>query len=137
LSRRAAAARRRHRWRYGWTPIPTSSSGCARGRPPFLYEFAHPLAAPAHGVPHTSEIPFVFGTYADPFFAAKVGAGAAEQALSDRLISQWSRFAHGDMTGLHVFSVEQPNTMILGGPADLAEIVRETRFVELQAWGVV
>jgi para-nitrobenzyl esterase len=103
----------------------------------FLYEFAHPLAAPAHGVPHTSEIPFVFGTYADPFFAAKVGAGAAEQALSDRLISQWSRFAHGDMTGLHVFSVEQPNTMILGGPADLAEIVRETRFVELQAWGVV
>ncbi len=71
----------------------------AAGQPTFLYEFAHPLAAPAHGVPHTAEIPFVFGTYADPFFAAKAGTGPAEAALSDTMLQAWARFAHEGTPG--------------------------------------
>ncbi|MEJ1977976.1 MAG: carboxylesterase family protein [Acetobacteraceae bacterium] len=64
------------------------------GNSAYLYEFDHPLASPARGVPHTAEIPFVFGTYRDPFFRAKVGAGEAETALSDTLLMSWANFAH-------------------------------------------
>ena len=66
----------------------------AAGRPTFLYEFAHPLPPPAHGMPHTAEIPFAFGTYADPFFAAKVGAGPDAAALSASVLRAWAAFAH-------------------------------------------
>lgn len=70
----------------------------AAGHPAYLYEFTRPLAPPAHGVPHTAEIPFVFGTYADPFFAAKVGGpGAAD--LSGYMLRAWAAFAHSGVPG--------------------------------------
>jgi para-nitrobenzyl esterase len=64
------------------------------GHAVYLYEFDHPLAPPARGVPHTAEIPFVFGTYRHPFFSAKVGAGQAEARLSELMLASWASFAH-------------------------------------------
>ena len=64
------------------------------GHPTWRYEFNHALASPAHGVPHTAEIPFVFGTYTDPFFEHKSGTEGPEHRLSIRMLGDWARFAH-------------------------------------------
>lgn len=66
----------------------------AAGQPAWRYEFTQALAMPAHGVPHTGEIPFVFGTYTDPFFVGKTGAAVAEHELSARMRADWAHFAH-------------------------------------------
>ncbi len=107
------------------------------GHPVWLYEFAHPLAAPAHGVPHTSEIPFVFGTYADPFFAAKLGAGPKEQAVSDAMLRAWARFAHdGDPgPGWARATAGALPVNVLGGGQGAHAVSAEVRGEELSAWG--
>ncbi|MGA9868346.1 MAG: carboxylesterase family protein [Acetobacteraceae bacterium] len=71
----------------------------ASGNPTFLYEFAHPLASPARGAPHTAEIPFVFATFATPFFAAKVGCGEVAARVSDLMLEAWARFAWTGVPG--------------------------------------
>jgi para-nitrobenzyl esterase len=111
----------------------------AAGHPTYLYEFAHLLQAPAHGVPHTAEIPFVFGTFADPFFAGKVGTGPAEQALSDAMLQAWARFAHdGDPgPGWSRATPRAPAINVLGGPGDWLTVHGSVRGEELAAWGVV
>ena len=111
----------------------------AAGSPTYLYEFAHPLEAPARGVPHTAEIPFVFGTFKGPFFAAKVGAGAAEQALSDATLQAWARFAHDGNPGpgWSRATSRAPAINVLGGPGDWLTVQGSVRGEELAAWGVV
>ncbi len=107
------------------------------GHPTYLYEFERPLAAPAHGVPHTSEIPFVFGTYADPFFAAKVGAGPDAAALSASMLRAWSGFARTGTPGPG-WAATTPGTLpvnVLGGPAGLHAVDTGLRREELAAWG--
>ena len=110
----------------------------AAGRPVFLYEFAHPLAPPAHGVPHTAEIPFVFGTYANPFFADKVGAGPAEAALSGAVMQAWARFAHEGTPGegWARAEAEAPAINVVGGPRGVLTVEPRLRAEELAAWGV-
>ena len=106
----------------------------AAGHPAYLYEFARPLAAPAHGVPHTSEIPFVFGTYGDPFFAAKVGAGPDAAALSASMLGAWAGFAHRGTPGegwTAASAAALPAT-VLGGAGTQRE---GGRLEELAAWG--
>ncbi|MGI4793025.1 MAG: carboxylesterase/lipase family protein [Janthinobacterium lividum] len=116
---------------------------CARrhaeaGQPVFLYEFAHSLAPPAHGVPHTAEIPFVFGTYTDPFFAAKLGAGSSEAALSDAMLNAWARFAHDGTPGpgWADATAEMLPTNVLGGPAGVLAVEPHSRVDELTVWGM-
>jgi len=88
----------------------------ASGQVAYLYEFDHPLQAPGRGVPHTAEIPFVFGTFSDKFFAAKVGAGPDEAALSDFMLLAWARFAHeGDPGPNWVRATQRPGVNLLGG----------------------
>ena len=110
----------------------------ATGQPVFLYEFAHPLAPPAHGAPHTSEIPFVFGTHADPFFAAKSGTGAAEAALSDAMLRAWARFAHDGAPGpgWAAATAEALPTNVLGGGEDVLAVQPHSRAEELAVWGM-
>lgn len=105
------------------------------GHAAWLYEFAHSLAPPAHGVPHTSEIPFVFGTYADPFFAAKVGSGVAERGLSDFLLGTWARFAH---EGRAEWAEVSPRGMVEGhfGGTIASGLAIGAREPILTAWGV-
>ncbi len=109
----------------------------AAGGPTFLYEFAHPLAPPAHGVPHTAEIPFAFGTYADPFFAPKVGVGLDAAALSVSVLRAWAAFAHQGTpgTGWEAAAGAALPVHVLGRPAgERAEA--GLRLEELAVWGV-
>lgn len=109
----------------------------AAGHPAFLYEFAHPLVPPAHGVPHTAEIPFVFGTYADPFFAAKVGRGPDAAALSRLVLRAWASFAHSGVPGAAWARVAGPSRAVvnvLGGPSGLHAVDPSLRERELAVW---
>ena len=109
----------------------------AAGHPTYLYEFARPLAEPAHGVPHTSEIPFVFGTYADPFFAGKTGCDAGP--LSAAMTQAWTAFARTGIPGEGwvAASTGSPTVNVVGGPGGLLEPRGDVRLAELAAWGVV
>lgn len=104
------------------------------GNTAYLYEFAHPLHPPAHGVPHTAEIPFVFGTFSDPFFAGKVGAGPEEATLSDFAMLAWARFAHeGDPGPGWARAGEALPVNVLGeGPPHLVK--DQVRTLELAVW---
>jgi para-nitrobenzyl esterase len=110
----------------------------AAGQPTYLYEFVRPLVAPAHGVPHTSEIPFVFGTYGDPFFANKVGAGPDAAALSASLLQAWSSFAHSGTPGAGwaQAAANAPVVNVLGGPGGVLSPQPHWRTDTLAAWGM-
>ena len=103
--------------------VPPSRRGvrtAARGNRPahVLYDFAHDIAPPAHGVPHTAEIPFVFGTYADLFFAAKAGTGPSEGAISHAMLRAWAQSAQKGTPGPRwtaATAVALPGN-VLGGP---------------------
>ena len=101
----------------------------------YLYEFARPLARPAHGVPHTSETPFVFGTYADPFFAAKVGDGPDAAALSIPTLRAWASFAHSDVPGAEwaAATAQAPPIDVLGVTPGLHAVDTNLRVEELAA----
>ena len=113
-----------------------SASASAAGQPVYLYEFQHGLQAPAHGVPHTSEIPFVFGTYAGPFFADKVGAGPNEVALSEAVLAAWAQFAHAGRLdgGWAPVTQEATPVNVLGGAGGVLEVRPEVRGEEIAAW---
>lgn len=55
--------------------------------------FMHAIKAPARGEPHCGELPFVFGTYGLDYYRTKVGAGPAEDLLSQRMMSAIVSFA--------------------------------------------
>ena len=111
----------------------------AAGQPVFLYEFARPLVPPAHGVPHTAEIPFAFGTYAHPFFAPKVGAGPDAAALSAAMVRAWSEFARTGSPGegWARAGAASPAVNVLGGPDGPLSVRTRARDEELAVWGAV
>jgi para-nitrobenzyl esterase len=119
---RARAAARRH---------------AAAGHTAYLYEFQRPLAAPAHGVPHTAEIPYVFGTWSGPFFAGKTGCDAGP--LSAALTQAWAAFAQSGSPGKGwaQAAADRPVVNRLGGPAGLLAPTAEVRLQELAVWGAV
>lgn len=109
----------------------------AAGQPVFLYEFARPLVPPAHGVPHTAEIPFVFGTHTHPFFAPKVGAGPDAAALSAAMLRAWSGFARTGSPGegwARATAGALP-VNVLGGLDGVVSARGRVRDEELAVWG--
>ena len=58
-----------------------------------LGTYMHPILPPARGVPHCAELPFLFGTYDQPYYRDKVGAGAVEAELSRKWIRSLTSFA--------------------------------------------
>ncbi|MFH5927541.1 carboxylesterase/lipase family protein [Roseomonas xinghualingensis] len=113
----------------------------ASGQPAFLYEFAHPLAGKARGVPHCAEVPFVFGTHTDPYFAAKSGTGPAEAALARAMMQGWSSFARAGVPSSEEGGAWQPvsssgeGVNLLGGEGGPRRIERVVRAEELEVWG--
>jgi carboxylesterase type B len=87
-------------------------------------------------VPHTAEIPFVFGTYADPFFAAKTGCDAGP--LSAAMTQAWVNFAATGSPGAGWVRAapEKPSVNVLGGAGGLLEARADVRLEELKAWGM-
>jgi para-nitrobenzyl esterase len=55
--------------------------------------YMHAVQAPGRGVPHCAELPLLFGTQGLDYYKDKVGAGAAESQLSDRLMGALASFA--------------------------------------------
>ncbi len=114
---------------------------CARrhaeaGHPTFLYEFARPLAPPAHGAPHTTEIPFIFGTHAHPFFTHKLGHGEEVDRLSDFMLDSWARFARTGVPGAEWarLSPGGENVNVLGEAGVVHSVVRALHPERLAAW---
>jgi para-nitrobenzyl esterase len=122
--------------------LETARRHAAAGQPTFLYEFVHPLAGKARGVPHCAEIPFVFGTHADPYFAAKSGTGPAEVALAEAMMQGWSRFARtgtpsSDQGGVwQVVSAAGEGVNLLGGADGARRVLPRLRSGELEFWGL-
>ena len=106
------------------------------GHPTFVYEFQRPLAAPARDVPHTSEIPYVFGTTDTPFFADKTGCDAGP--LSAAMLAAWSNFAKTGSPGEDwgPSALGRVTINVLGGPAGMVVPRNDVRTAELGAWGV-
>lgn len=106
----------------------------AAGHPTFLYEFARPLAPPAHGAPHTAEIPFIFATHADPFFAAKLGREADVARLSDFMLGSWAGFARTGAPEGWARLGPDGNINVLGGPGAIHSVVPAVHPERLAAW---
>jgi para-nitrobenzyl esterase len=112
----------------------------AAGAPTFVYEFAHRSPLVGVGSPHTLEIPFVFGTFAQPFLAPRTGAGAREEELSATMRAIWGAFAHtGDPSTALAGSWPRYDTArravgILGGPGAPLSIVEGLRDATRAAW---
>ena len=74
----------------------------AHSRPTFLYRFAYPSPL-FGGAAHTTELPFIFGTYDEPSIARVTGADAEVKRVSAAVQDAWSSFAHtGDPSSAHV-----------------------------------
>lgn len=107
----------------------------AAGHPTFLYEFARPLAPPAHGAPHTAEIPFIFATHADPFFVDKLGREPDVARLSDFMLESWAAFARtGAPVGWARLGPDGRNVNVLGEPGVIHSIVPAVHPERLAAW---
>ncbi|HEX5505524.1 MAG TPA: carboxylesterase family protein [Thermomicrobiales bacterium] len=112
----------------------------ARGGAAYVYEFAHPSPLPGVGCPHTLEIPFVFGTFGQPFLAPKAGAGPAEEALSAAVRAIWAAFAHtGDpSTAAHGawprYDAARRAVGVVGGPEGILQVVEAPREATRAAW---
>lgn len=62
------------------------------GLPTWGYEFAHPMVSAEGGSPHATDVPLVFGTWAHPHFAGKIGAADAAAATSQEMSRAWVSF---------------------------------------------
>ena len=109
-----------HRFVFRLRALEAATRHAAGGNPTFSTNLPVRLRRPGRGVPHTAEIPFIFGTYGHEFFAAKLGAGAEVSAM---MLETWARFAHdgaprsslaGDWTPLSAGDVA---SMCLAHPA--------------------
>jgi para-nitrobenzyl esterase len=118
----------------GW-----ASRHAAAGAAAYSYEFAHQSPLPGVGSPHTLEIPFVFGTFAQPFMAPRAGDGPVEAALSAAMREAWAAFARtGDPSTPAVswprYDAERRATGVLGGAGGPVEIVDAPREATRAAW---
>lgn len=95
------------------------------GAPTFCYRFdwPSPFGGGALGACHGIELPFVFGTLADPVVSLFTGAGEDALALADQIQSAWVAFAtSGDPThpGIGPWPTYEPvrrSTLVLGAGA--------------------
>ena len=70
-----------------------------------LATYMHPILPPAHGVPHCAELPFLFGTYDQPYYKDKFGTSPVEAELSQKWMRSLTSFA---ANGNSVFSDNTP-----------------------------
>ena len=109
------------------------------GAPTYVYEFAHPSPLAGVGSPHTLEIPFVFGTFAQPFMAPRAGTSQREEELSATMRAVWGAFARtGNPSTAAVTWPRYDRTRravgILGGPTGPLSIVDAPREATRAVW---
>lgn len=130
-------------WTDGSFRVPATSwaaAHAAAGAPAYLYEFAHASPLPGVGSPHTLEIPFVFGTFAQPFTAPRAGDGPAEAVLSAAMRDIWAAFARTGDPGTRAtgpwprYAPPGRAVGILGGPGGTLVIEEAPRESRRAAW---
>ena len=77
----------------------------ANGRNVRLGTYMHPILPPARGVPHCAELPFLFGTYDQPYYKDKFGTSPVEAELSRKWMRSLTSFA---VNGQSVFADDTP-----------------------------
>lgn len=85
----------------------------AAGVPVRLATYMHPVKAPGQAVPHCADVPLLFGTHTLDHYRDKVGAGAAEQQLSEQFASavvSFARDAAPKLASGAAWPVYQPGT---------------------------
>lgn len=70
-----------------------------------LATYMHPILPPARGVPHCAELPFLFGTYDQPYYKDKFGTSGVEAELSRKWMRSLTSFASN---GNSVFADDTP-----------------------------
>jgi para-nitrobenzyl esterase len=85
-----------------------------------LATYMHPILPPAHGVPHCAELPFLFGTYDQPYYKDKFGTSAVEAELSQKWMRSLTSFAadgnamFSDDTPWPVYAKDRSNSARIG-----------------------
>ena len=112
---------------YKRTTIRMASLQSATARAPvYLYEFNRksPIEGGRYGVPHTSEIPFIFGTAEAA--AATIGEGADIAPLTRIMMRTWAAFARtGNPNNSHLphwpaYKTDARSTMLLSSESRVA-----------------
>ena len=121
-----------------WAQAQTSQGHFAH-----VYEFAHSSPIPGLGSPHTLEIPFVFGTFADPFMAPRAGAGPVETKLSALIRKIWTTFARTGNPAIsetgdwQTYDSAQRSVLVLGGAEGPVSVVQAPREATRAVWDPV
>lgn len=77
-----------------------------------LATYMHPILPPARGVPHCAELPFLFGSYDQPYYKDKFGTGPVEAELSRKWMRSLTSFA---ANGSSVFADDTAWPVYAGG----------------------
>ncbi|HLK11626.1 MAG TPA: carboxylesterase/lipase family protein [Candidatus Binatia bacterium] len=91
----------------------------------YLFTWASPLLDGVLGACHALELPFVFGTLADPRIATFTGRGPDAQALSARMQDAWLAFARTGDPGWPAYDAGRRATMLLGRECGIEDAPRE------------
>jgi para-nitrobenzyl esterase len=109
------------------------------GGPVYTYHFTRPaaLVGGALGACHAAEVPFVFGSVANPAGRAWSGSGPGVDALAARMMDAWSGFARSGVPDAHdlpewpPYTVERRETMLLGAEC---RVELDPGFVTRRLW---
>lgn len=110
-----------------------------------MFEYALPLLSPGRGTPHCSELPIVFGTFADPYYREKMGEGAFQQTLSTLMMQAFGAFAaSGNPTTAQIpewpaFTAEPGTTVVFGAdgvPAAVGSMANAELLSGFEGWGL-
>ena len=108
-----------------------------------LATYMHPILPPAHGVPHCAELPFLFGTYDQPYYKDKFGTGAVEKELSQKWMRSLTSFAAGgnavfaDDTPWPVYAKDRSNCARIGDVGSAVSFGPAPKATQLAIWDQV
>jgi para-nitrobenzyl esterase len=106
----------------------------------YLFTWESPVFDGILGASHALEIPFVFGTAANPVVAAYCGDGPDSQALSQHMLDAWAAFAwtgdpsHPHIGGWPAWDGHRRSTMVFGRRSAVVDGPRDQ---ELAVWSKV
>jgi len=105
-----------------------------------LGTYMHPIQPPAHGVPHCAELPFLFGTYDQPYYKDKFGTGTVEKELSQKWMRSLTSFAangnsvFADDTPWPVYAKDRSNSARIGDVGSAVSFGPAPKTAQLAIW---
>jgi len=105
-----------------------------------LATYMHPILPPARGVPHCAELPFLFGTYDQPYYKDKFGTSAVEAELSQKWMRSLTSFAadgnsvFADDTPWPVYARDRSNSARIGEVGSAVSFGPLPKAAQLAIW---